>query len=94
MKRHGVELVFEASGAAAADIEAAELAAWVVFEKAEINPWVAAAAAFKQEGEIEDLSPDEESAADVWRDAYERAKQAFYRGSPPAWGETNLRLVN
>ena len=93
MKRHGIELVFEASGASAAEIEAAETAAWVVFENAEIDPWVAAAAAFKQEGEIDDVSPEEEDAAEVWRDALEQAKRAIYRDLSDAPFDTDLRLI-
>ena len=91
MKRHGIALVFEASGAGAAEIEAAETAAWAVFENAGIDPWVVAAAAFKQEGEIDDVSPDEEDAAEAWHDAYEQARRAMYRDERDAPFDTCLR---
>ncbi len=84
--------MFEASGANAVDIAAAQMAAWAVFENAGIDPWVAAAAAFRQEGEIGDVSP-EKADADVWRDAYEQAKRAIYRNAGDAPFDTDLRLI-
>ena len=77
---HSVELQFSAPGATPNDVTRAIEAAWAVFDAANVTPWAAAAAAFKQEAEddVDDLyiSPEEGVLAEVWRAACREATDA------------------
>jgi hypothetical protein len=93
MIKDGIEMRFVAAGASAADVLRAEQAGWAVFEVASVNPWAAAAASFKQEGEQEDLTDEEFDHAALWWEAHAAAMDAYTShgtGLPP---DADLILV-
>jgi hypothetical protein len=100
MRKHGIELRFTAKGATAEEIDRAEAAVWAVFESAGVNPWAAATAAFKLEGELEfGLNPvtdDELELAKLWHSADYQAGLAYYGAESSniaPWGTYDLELV-
>lgn len=82
MRKHGIELRFSAKGATVEGIERAEAAGWAVFEEAGVNPWAAAAAAFKLGGELEfgldPVTEDEQELAKLWHSAEYQAGLAYF----------------
>lgn len=82
MRKHGIELRFSAKGATVEGIERAEAAGWAVFEETGVNPWAAAAAAFKLEGELEfgldPVTEDELELAKLWHSAEYQAGLAYF----------------
>ncbi|BAL23726.1 hypothetical protein [Azoarcus sp. KH32C] len=92
MQEFGMELKVFAEGATDEEIARGEAAAWAVFENARVNPWAAAHAEFKQEGDWESITEDEGRLADLWRVAGYEADRACCAGWPKPT-QVNLMLV-
>lgn len=97
-----IDIKITVPGATADEIERGTAAAWKVFDDAEVNPWEAAAAAFKQETPVADpenpddypdMSERECLAANAWREAYDRAMAACCAGWASVPNGTDLELV-
>ena len=73
-------LRIEADGASDADKLRGVAAAQAFLDRAGVTPFEAAAAAFKQEGEVEDISNLEGEHAELWREAQSVALKACCEG--------------
>ncbi len=100
MRKLGIELRFLAKEATVEKVEPAEAAVWAVFEEAGVNPWAAAAAAFKLEGEVEfgldPVTDDELELAKLWHSAEYQAGLAYFgaeSSNVAPWGAYYLHLV-
>ena len=93
MRKYDIELNFFAAGATDEEMARGEAAAWAVFEAAGVNPWVAAAAAFKQEGDWESITNEEGDLAELWREAEHVAIAACCDGWRERPLDVNLELV-
>lgn len=71
-----MRLLVHIKGATDQDLERAVAAAWQVFEDARTHPYEAAAAIFKMEGEMEDLTAKENALVDLWHSAESAAATA------------------
>ena len=84
-----MRLLVHIEGATDQAKERAGEAAWKVFEEARIHPFDSAAAIFKRDGELEDLTERECSLIDLWFRAEIVAAQAGGAKSPR---DANLEL--
>lgn len=85
-------LAIRAEGVTEADIERGIAAAQTVFNVAGATPFKAAAACFKREGEIDDLSDEEIALCRVWEDADTAAAHACFAGRAGAPSSYVLEL--